>query len=158
MKTRLITRQATYQDYDLFVELNSEVQALHAQAEPKIFKPDGKMSQGEYQAMLADSNIGAYIAFYGEEPVGYILCEVKNRKESAFTYALTAFYIQHLLVREKFRGRGYGKGLLEFALGVAQERGISRIELDAWTFNAPALKLFRRFGFQNFNEKLFLLK
>jgi putative acetyltransferase len=51
-------------------------------------------------------------------------------------------------VRDDWTGRGVGTRLLGEAIGIADMwLGLRRLELTVWTDNAPALALYRRFGF-----------
>lgn len=47
----------------------------------------------------------------------------------------------------RWRGRGIGKRLMEAALAWAKQSGFERIELEVYASNAPAIALYRRFGF-----------
>ena len=47
-----------------------------------------------------------------------------------------------------YRGRGIGSQLLEAALAAARERGLERIELQVLESNQVAVRLYKRFGFQ----------
>jgi RimJ/RimL family protein N-acetyltransferase len=48
----------------------------------------------------------------------------------------------------EFRGRGWGGRLLEEIVKVATAASITRIELQVWDDNLPAIKLYERFGFE----------
>lgn len=47
-----------------------------------------------------------------------------------------------------YRGRGIGGDLLKVCMALAKERGITRVELEARSDNAAALRLYERFGFE----------
>jgi ribosomal protein S18 acetylase RimI-like enzyme len=51
-------------------------------------------------------------------------------------------------VAASHRGIGVGAGLLQEALQAATLRGLTRIELVVRTDNDPAIRLYRRFGFE----------
>lgn len=58
------------------------------------------------------------------------------------------FYINTLVVAEEARGRGIARLLLETVVGVAEESGAEALSLHAWVDNAPAMALYRSFGFE----------
>ncbi len=51
-------------------------------------------------------------------------------------------------VREGFRGRGFGRRLLEEAIRRAPQLGVRTITAGAFAHNKPSLKLFESFGFE----------
>ena len=56
-------------------------------------------------------------------------------------------WLEDLYVSESARGAGLGAALVELALERARARDAKRIQLDVNDANAPALALYRRFGF-----------
>ncbi len=51
-------------------------------------------------------------------------------------------------VKQPWRGRGVGRALMTEALAWAPTVGIKRIELYVYVRNAPAIRLYERFGFE----------
>ncbi|MDR2213032.1 MAG: GNAT family N-acetyltransferase [Pseudomonadales bacterium] len=49
----------------------------------------------------------------------------------------------------EFRGRGLGTRLLRETLDAAHASGLSRIELEVYASNQPAIHLYERFGFKH---------
>ena len=56
--------------------------------------------------------------------------------------------VTNIAVREDFRRRGIGAALLQAALDMAKERGISAVTLEVRKSNESAIKLYNRFGFE----------
>ena len=52
-----------------------------------------------------------------------------------------------LMVAASHRRRGIGRSLLSHALGWARESGVTKLELDVFPHNAPAIALYESFGF-----------
>ena len=50
--------------------------------------------------------------------------------------------------------QGFGRRLLEHAAGVAIQQGITRLELDTWSFNTTARSVFSHSGFEEFNVRM----
>lgn len=48
----------------------------------------------------------------------------------------------------EYRGQGLGRSLLEACLAIATENGLTRVEFEARSDNEPALRLYRKLGFQ----------
>jgi putative acetyltransferase len=53
-----------------------------------------------------------------------------------------------LMVAASHRRRGVGQALLEQAVEWAREAGIRKLELHVFPWNAPAIRLYERFGFE----------
>ena len=56
--------------------------------------------------------------------------------------------LRKMYLSPTFRGRGYGKRLLTWALGRARELGFRRMELETAQVLRPAIALYERAGFQ----------
>ncbi|MFZ5969591.1 MAG: GNAT family N-acetyltransferase [Bacillota bacterium] len=145
-------------DPKLLAELNHDVQEIHANIEPEIFKRfDKDEMEGLFKEILEEQEASAYVAYYNGQAAGYILLAKKEYRETAFKYGYSALYIDQICVQERFRGKEIGKALMEKAKSVSQETGINRIELDFWYKNMNAGQFFRTQGFETYNEKMFLM-
>ena len=82
-----------------------------------------------------------FIGYYKEdELVGYYSYEIKNK--------LTKFiWIDELVIKEKYRGQGYGTILMNNAKEIRNKEQASRIELNCWSFNEKAINLYRKLGY-----------
>jgi putative acetyltransferase len=81
---------------------------------------------------LADGEIVGYAGLHGSD---------NPRRAHAWYLAMS--------VRDDWHGRGVGTRLLEALVDLADNwLGALRIELTVYTDNAPALKLYRKFGFE----------
>ncbi len=68
-------------------------------------------------------------------------------------YPLTKETFQHVGVlgmgmHKKYRGQGLGRKLMTKTLAKARERGFERIELEVYTTNTAAIRLYENFGFE----------
>ena len=52
-------------------------------------------------------------------------------------------YLEDLFVRQEYRGRGYGKGLLKQLAAIAVERGCGRLEWACLDWNRPSIDFYR---------------
>lgn len=144
-------------DSRLLAELNHDVQELHAQIEPKLFKKHSVSEMEKlFVELLESKNMHSYVAYYGDEPAGYIVISESEYPESCFKYSYKVIYIHQICVASKYRGKNIGKELVEKAKLYAEEKGISRIELDFWYKNENSGQFFRTQGFMTFNEKMFI--
>lgn len=145
-------RQATPSDSFLLSSLCRDVQSLHAEHHPDIFKiPQGDdFAVAFFDEILVDPMARIFILEKNRQALGYVLCKLMERPESPFTFALRYLQIDQISVRPEARGQGVGAALIEQAERFASELEVQRIQLDSWDFNVRAHAFFERLGFQKF--------
>lgn len=55
-------------------------------------------------------------------------------------------YLEDLYVKKEFRGKGYGKGLMEVLASIAVERGYGRFEWSCLNWNKPSIDFYHSLG------------
>ena len=55
-------------------------------------------------------------------------------------------YLEDLFVLPEYRGRGYGKGLLQKLASIAVERGCGRLEWSCLDWNTPSIDFYKSLG------------
>lgn len=150
------TRKATLADAGLISALNDDVQRIHAEALPDLFKPPSleTFSIGTVAELLDTPDQYFLIGEEDGEPVGYIFAEVIRREESELRYPMTMMYIHHISVKPEIRGKGFGSQLIEAVASLAREQGIERLALDVWAFNRKARAAFAGCGFEEYNIRM----
>ena len=151
-------RRATVADAATISALNADVQAVHAAALPWLFKTPSAdtFPPATAGAMLGRDDVLVYLAYLGDEPVGYAYAQVRRHPETSLQYAFDEIYLHHLSVRPSLRGRGIGGALLGAVRQAADDRDIRQVALDVWSFNERAEAFFLRHGFAAYNERLWL--
>ena len=61
-------------------------------------------------------------------------------------------YLEDLFVKPHYRGRGYGKALLERLATIARERNCGRVEWAVLNWNKPAIDFYESLGAKPMNE------
>jgi len=143
----LTIRPATAADLAALAALNRDVQALHHQALPSLFKPPSEAAADFFAERLGDSAHVFLLAWRDDEPAGYLFYELRQRPETALTYASRALTICHLAVRSDCRRQGIGRALLAAVEAAAAENSVARIEVDFWDFNEEAQAFYAAHGF-----------
>ena len=148
-------RQATPADSSLLSSLCMDVQRLHAEHHPRIFKmpQSADFASAFFDEMLTDSEKTIYIAEEDAQVLGYIFCKLIEREESPFTYPNRFLHIDQISVRPNAQGRGAGTALMDQVEKLARELGVSKIQLDSWDFNISAHTFFEGLGFEKFNYR-----
>jgi len=142
-------RQATPDDADGLAELCKDVQALHVEMEPTLFRePTHEELAGFFRDRLADPDFTAFLAWDHEEPVGYVMLHVIRRPSHILIKAREDVEIDHIHVAETHRRQGIGRRLAAKALDLAHSCGIGTIQLSVWAQNARAVAAFGALGFK----------
>lgn len=150
-------REATPEDVNALVELNSHVQSIHALALPAIFR--NSLSKNEvadtFKKLIGDRN-ALWLIAEDERPHAYLLAEFQDRPATCFKLAQRICNLSHIAVRPDSRKQGLAKALIAALVLRAKARGYERIDLDVWSFNREAKAVFAKLGFQVFNERMTL--
>lgn len=149
-------RRANDGDAEIVSALNHDVQAIHAAALPRRFKPPvpDTFPASAVKSLLSKPENILLLAHVGSHAAGYTYAELVRRPETAFRYADEMIYVHHISVSEAFRKRGVGRALLNAVRKVGAELNIATLALDVWTFNEEAYNFFRRCGFTPYNQRL----
>ena len=106
----------SFSDTLLLSSLCMDVQSLHAQNHPDIFKmPESEDFAALFYGMLADSSSDDFYRRRGWTGHGYILCKLVERPENPFTFAARFLHIDQISVRPTARGQGVGAALIQQA-------------------------------------------
>jgi len=95
-----------------------------------------------------------FLAIEGNEVAGLIWVSIKIREENGVFNKKTYGYINDIGVSKKFRGRGFGKKLLEQSMEWVKEQNVGTLELRVDSFNKPAISLYRSKGFEDKSHNL----
>jgi len=145
-------RKSTSADSLLLSSLCMDVQRLHAEHHPDIFKmpQSHDFAAAFFEELLADPTVTIFIAEEAGESVGYVLCKLIERPENPFTFAARTLLVDQISVNPAARGRGVGAALMRQAELLAKELVVQRIQLHSWDFNINAHAFFEKLGFQKF--------
>ena len=90
------------------------------------------------------------LGYYLDEPVGFALF---FHNFSTFV-GKPGLYLEDLYVKPEYRGKGFGKVLLEYLARLAVERDCGRYEWAVLDWNEPALKFYKSIGARVMKEWL----
>ena len=144
-------RRATVADAELLAELNKDVQQIHADAYPYLFKQPDNFTEvmADFQSrILADADGFVLILEAERQAVGYIYAKVVNRPENAYTYAQKLMVVDQISVKPAYQNKGYGQKLMQAVRAEAVAQGIHRVLLDTYEFNANAQQFYVKMGFE----------
>jgi len=145
-------RAATLADIAALVALTDEVQRLHAENEPTVFRypADTATLTPHFETAIQDEQQHLVMARRDGKPAGYFWAELQCREANAFRYAGRRFFVHHFSVAETCRRQGVGTALMQHAVGIARSLGCNELALDTWAWNSTAQAFFVSQGFARY--------
>ena len=151
-------RKAIATDSLLLSYLCLNVQRLHAERHPEIFKipHSDDFAVTFFDEVLVDPAARIFIAEEDGRALGYIFCKLYERPASVFNYVSRFLQIEHISVQPEAQRQGVGTALINRAEELAREINVTRIQLSSWNFNTKAHTFFERHGFAKFEHRFWL--
>lgn len=142
-------RRATTDDAGALAALSHVPQALHVAALPDLFKvPDRAELEQWYRTSLGRPTVHAWLAEVDGAAVGYVLAVERESESLAVCFARRWLELDQIGVSPTVRRRGLGRALTEEVLNHARANGFEQVELNTWTFNREAQRVFEALGFE----------
>lgn len=142
-------RPAGGNDLDATYALYAEVQAMHAEALPAVFRRPEKDAafQRHFETLLADPDQHLVLASRDGALAGFVQFFMGRTPESFFRRERRLAYINALAVVAAYRRTGCARFLIDHVKHEARRHGIADLEIDTYAFNHAALACFEKAGF-----------
>lgn len=148
---------ATPQHLPFLIQLNKEVQDLHIEWQPHVYK---QTKINELKAwinqLFKDKNFDIFIGFQQNEALGCMITHLIKKPESPFAHAQSYLEIDQIVISHSHRNRGLGTQFVEAAKSHAHHLGLSQITLQVVAENQKALNWYKKLGFTPRSYKLSL--
>jgi len=139
-------RKANKNDIGRIIELLHQVDMVHHEIRPDLFKPyTTKYNEQELEALL-DNDSKPIFVYDDGEVLGHAFCQITDVKSHKLLQDAKTLYIDDICVDEKARGKHVGKALYEFVRDYAKSIGCYNITLNVWEGNDPALSFYKNMG------------
>ena len=141
----VVVRLPRLQDYERVSKIMDQVQQLHVEWRPDVYKPASPLiTMDMFEAILKDENW--YVAEADGVVVGGLEL-MKRHVESPAQVMKDVLFISTMAVDEKYRGKGIGHLFFEKVKRLKQEKGYDTIELQVNAKNRLAYEMYRKYGF-----------
>lgn len=133
-------RRATAEDIPRLLELLVQVNNVHADGRPDLFKRDKtKYTSEELSALVADSASPIFVSVDDMGLVlGYAFCRFEVENGDGNLVPGKDLYIDDICFDERHRGLGLAKELFAWVEDFARREGCRRITLHVWECNPVA--------------------
>ena len=140
-------RRAAEKDLNRMEELLLQVDMVHHEGRPDLFKIGRKYTEDQLKEILADDHTPVFVATDEEDRVlGYAFCVFKQFLNDNILTDVKTLYVDDLCVDEVLRGRHVGKALYQYVLQFAKEKGCYNVTLNVWSCNPSAIKFYESCG------------
>ncbi len=147
-KQMLRIRRATNSDIPGLMNLLVQVDMVHHQGRPDIFKgPATKYNEKELEGIIKDDSTPVFVCVDENENVlGHAFCIHKQVIGDSVLTDIKTLYIDDICVDENHRGLGVGRSLYNHVLSYARECGFYNVTLNVWSCNPGAQKFYESLG------------
>ncbi len=140
-------RKALEKDIPKIMDLLSQVDLVHHNGRPDIFKIGTKYSETELKELFKDLNRPVLVYTDEDDAVlGYCFCIFQQHLNNSVLTDIKTLYIDDLCVDVAQRGKHIGKKLYNAALNLAKESGCQNVTLNVWACNESAIKFYEKLG------------
>lgn len=138
-------RLAKETDYEAVVKIMSQVQQMHVQWRPDIYKYNDKLFTQEIFADILKGDT-FFVAESNNIVVGVL--EITFRYiESPAHVTRDVIFIDTMAIDEGYRGKGIGHKMFEFLKAMKTEKKMDGIELQVNSRNIAAYEMYKKYGF-----------
>ena len=140
-------RLALEKDIPKIEDLLSQVDLVHHNGRPDIFKIGTKYSVEELKELLKDKQRPILVCVDEQDAVmGYCFCIFLQHLNNSVLTDIKTLYIDDLCVDENLRGKHIGKELYNAALKLAKDSGCYNLTLNVWSCNPSAMRFYEAQG------------
>ena len=144
----LYVRNAEQKDIPRILELLVEVDMVHHEKRPDIFKgPATKYNAEQLSEIISNSRTPVFVCADEQDvPLGHAFCIAKQEIGNSVLTDIKTLYIDDICVHSKARGKGVGKRLFDHTAAYAKANGFYNITLNVWSCNESALGFYEAMG------------
>ena len=140
-------RFAEENDIPAIIELLKQVNKVHYDGRPDLFKPATKYSPEDLKKILSNDLTPVFVCLDENGRVsGHGFCILLRPENTRLLNDITTLYIDDICVDEAARGRHIGKALYEHILEFARQKGCYNVTLNVWNCNPQAMKFYENMG------------
>jgi ribosomal protein S18 acetylase RimI-like enzyme len=144
----IIVRRAKREDIPSIMELLKQVNKVHYDGRPDLFKLATKYTEDELEAILNDDNTPVFVADKDGSILGHGFCVFQRPANTRLLTDILTLYIDDICVDEKARGENVGRSIYDHILDFARQNGCYNVTLNVWNCNPGAMKFYEKLGLE----------
>lgn len=136
-------------DAGLIAGLNKPLLDMHVSRHPLVFKPfDEESVTAYFNDCISRPEFIHIGAFEGDELVGFLQGEIKEKPDTVFSYPIIYLHIHQMYVLANHRKKGIGRSLLDTIRKRAKKLGIKKIIVAIWDIENNMIDYYKSYGFE----------
>ena len=148
-----MVRYANREDLTRVNELRKQVNDLHVEGRPDIFKPGFSQEMQDFLYKIFESdNMDVIVAERDDIVCGFACVQYVDKPESPYSFARHFYDVDEFCVDVAFRRQGVATELIDFIKQEARLKGFDRVELNMWEFNEDARAFYEAVGFTTYRR------
>lgn len=150
-----VIREAVRADYEALCVLFEELDHLHADALPHLFRRVECGASGEFmRSRIRQEGSALFIADQEGALIGFAWVTVCEAPDIPIMGPRRYAMVEELAVKREFRRRGIGQALMAQTHQWAQAQGLDQVEVVVYDFNRAALALYEMLGYAVISHRL----
>ena len=138
-------RLAKKTDYESVIRIMSQVQDIHVEWRPDIYKHNENLIPEDIFEKIVENDT-FYVAENDGSVVGVL--EIAYRHVESPSHVTRDFiFVDSMAIDEKYRGMGIGHRMFDFIKGLKKEKNLDGIELQVNARNSAAYEMYKKYGF-----------
>ena len=140
-------RRATESDIPSIMELLKQVNRVHYDGRPDLFKLATKYTAEELKSILPNDQTPVFVCADEDGRVlGHGFCVLQRPENTNLLTDILTLYIDDICVDEAARGHHVGETIYEHILAYARQLGCYNVTLNVWYCNPSAMRFYEKLG------------
>ncbi len=140
-------RFANEKDISAIMELLRQVNKVHYDGRPDLFKLATKYTNDELRAILNNDKTPVFVCTdQNGRILGHGFCVLQRPENTRLLNNILTLYIDDICVDESVRGQNVGRAIYEHILTYARQKGCYNVTLNVWSCNPGAFKFYEKLG------------
>lgn len=138
-------RLAKKADYEAVIKIMSQVQEMHVEWRPDIYKHNDNLIPRDVFDKIVENDT-FYVAESNQEVIG-VLEIVYRHVESPSHVTRDFIFVDTMAIDENYRGMGIGHAMFDFLKEMKKAKNLDGIELQVNARNSAAYEMYKKYGF-----------
>ena len=142
-----MVRRAGEKDIPAVMELLKQVNRVHYDGRPDLFKLATKYTEDELRAIMDNDQTPVFVCTDSDGRIlGHGFCVLQRPSNTRLLNDILTLYIDDICVDETARGRHVGRMIYEQIVAYARQCGCYNVTLNVWSCNPGAIKFYENLG------------